>query len=769
MPGDTVTITGTGWFSGETVRLHIDEAPATHEPHELSAVADAAGVIVNRDLVIDEHDLGVTFTLIATGDSSGYSAQAVFTDNRTITKAELQNPTTSAFVTLTQPPASPVQVSVAANATVSTRITATTDATGTGAAWQSTEWVVDNGSGTVLTSGCDNGVNVTTATPGTLHTFNLTAPGTSGTYRLRFRAFRLDGCAGSGPSSQENYANSLVVVASNQVPTAVPGGPYPGTEQSPITLNGNGSSDPDGTIATYTWRVVSFSNLAGQCTFANNPGPTPSVTCDDNGTLIVGLTVTDNGGANSPEVEATVTVNNVAPTATFAAESPVNEGSSFKLQLTNADDVSPVDDAAGLAFAFDCGDGLGYSSFGATPERSCPTTDNGSRSVSGKVRDKDGGESEYTGTVNVINVRPSATFEYPPADVPEGTSFTLALTSPTDPSSADVTAGFRYAFDCGDPNSPVLPVTYATAGTDTSITCGTTDDAVRTVKGRIFDKDDGYTTYTQTVTVVNVEPSVSLPASFDYSVWAITAMAFDMPGFVTASFTDPGTADTHTCTINWGEGTTNAGTMLESSGSGTCSSVAGNKYSDNGAGIYDISVEVTDDDGGKGSASATIIVYDPSAGFVTGGGWINSLAGYCKKAGCLDAEGKAHFGFVSKYQKGASVPTGQTEFQFQAGNLNFHSGSYEWLIVNNQGTNAQYKGTGTINGANDANGNPYKFMLWGYDGTKVGGSDTFRIRIWSEVNGYEDVVYDNGGSGTGGYSNAAIASGSIQVQTGSKK
>ena len=58
--------------------------------------------------------------------------------------------------------------------------------------------------------------------------------------------------------------------------------------------------------------------------------------------------------------------------------------------------------------------------------------------------------------------------------------------------------------------------------------------------------------------------------------------------------------------------------------------------------------------------------------------------------------GKANFGFVSKYQKGAKVPTGETEFQFKAGDLNFHSTAYEWLVI--AGAKAQYKGIGTVNG-----------------------------------------------------------------------
>ncbi len=60
------------------------------------------------------------------------------------------------------------------------------------------------------------------------------------------------------------------------------------------------------------------------------------------------------------------------------------------------------------------------------------------------------------------------------------------------------------------------------------------------------------------------------------------------------------------------------------------------------------------------------------------GGWITSPAG----AYVLDTTlaGKATFGFVSKYQKGATVP-GNTEFQFKVADLNFKSTSYDWLVV----------------------------------------------------------------------------------------
>ncbi len=121
----------------------------------------------------------------------------------------------------------------------------------------------------------------------------------------------------------------------------------------------------------------------------------------------------------------------------------------------------------------------------------------------------------------------------------------------------------------------------------------------------------------------------------------------------------------------------------------------------------------------------------------------NSAAGACLlDAACALAEGKANFGFVSRYKKNAQVPTGNTEFKFSAGGLNFHSDSYEWLVVNMNGSNAQYKGSGTINGNLSPSGDAYKFMLWGRD---LDAGDTFRIKVWyDDAFGGEVVVYDNG-------------------------
>ncbi|MDP9315905.1 MAG: alpha/beta fold hydrolase, partial [Chloroflexota bacterium] len=197
-----------------------------------------------------------------------------------------------------------------------------------------------------------------------------------------------------------------------------------------------------------------------------------------------------------------------------------------------------------------------------------------------------------------------------------------------------------------------------------------------------------------------------------------------------ATFSDANVTDAHTATWDWGDGNVTQGTVTEANGTG---SVRDN-HTYTSPGVYAITLTVTDQDGASNTSTFNYtIAYDPNGGFVTGGGWINSPAGaYPADPGL---SGRANFGFVAKYQKGATRPTGTTEFEFKAGKLNFQSTNYQWLVVS--GAKAQYKGTGAINGAGD-----YGFLVTLTDGQVKGGGgiDKFRIKIWKRSTG--TVVYD---------------------------
>src|SRR5262249_51387327 len=173
-------------------------------------------------------------------------------------------------------------------------------------------------------------------------------------------------------------------------------------------------------------------------------------------------------------------------------------------------------------------------------------------------------------------------------------------------------------------------------------------------------------------------------------------------------------------------------------------------------GIYDVTLTVTDSNGASGSANTDVngvtmrvVIFDPNGGFVTGGGTIKVVAGSLGPGST--GNHRANFGFVSQYKNGSSVPTGETEFQFRAGNINFHSSSYDWLTINAVVNDAwsQYQGTGTINGLTPANtADIFKFYVASEDNQWNGGTgvDKFRMKIWeqnSTTGAVVTVIFDN--------------------------
>lgn len=220
--------------------------------------------------------------------------------------------------------------------------------------------------------------------------------------------------------------------------------------------------------------------------------------------------------------------------------------------------------------------------------------------------------------------------------------------------------------------------------------------------------------------------------------------AVNTPVAFTGSFTDaPGATHTATWTFTYTDvsgnlvSTSTAGTVVENSAGGGSVTAS---YSFPTDAVYNVQLTVTNNSGLSGTANtvdglpATVVVYNPSAGFVTGGGWIQSNPGAYASNPSLT--GQASFGFVSKYQNGATAPTGNTQFTFALGSLDFRSTSYQWLVVS--GPMAQYKGYGTINGSGN-----YQFILTARDGALAagGGADGFRIKIMDSAG--STLIYDN--------------------------
>ncbi len=148
-------------------------------------------------------------------------------------------------------------------------------------------------------------------------------------------------------------------------------------------------------------------------------------------------------------------------------------------------------------------------------------------------------------------------------------------------------------------------------------------------------------------------------------------------------------------------------------------------------GVYEVAVSVVDASGASDTAVFRfVVVYDPSAGFATGGGWIvpggpssnpgDTLPG-------LDGVSKAHFAFVVKYKKGKQVPDGGLSFRYQVGDFRLESVSLDWLVVNPG--RAQFQGTAEIDGMSGLY--PFKVEADDKDGNP-GQQDRFVIKIWDD-------------------------------------
>jgi len=130
------------------------------------------------------------------------------------------------------------------------------------------------------------------------------------------------------------------------LPTNAPPTANAGTSQAVsggvlVTLNGTGSNDPDGSIASYAWTqtagtAVTLSNAAvAQPTFTS-----PAVGAAT--TLTFSLVVTDNRGAASSAATVNVTVSpgtNIAPIANAGTDQSVTSGSQVTLNGTGSTDA----------------------------------------------------------------------------------------------------------------------------------------------------------------------------------------------------------------------------------------------------------------------------------------------------------------------------------------------------------------------------------------------------------------------------------------------
>ena len=80
IPGETAYASGSGWAANEAIILNVHEEPVYHPDVVTNTFADASGAFTNVAIYnFEQHDFGSSFTLTATGQTSGQTF-AYFTD-----------------------------------------------------------------------------------------------------------------------------------------------------------------------------------------------------------------------------------------------------------------------------------------------------------------------------------------------------------------------------------------------------------------------------------------------------------------------------------------------------------------------------------------------------------------------------------------------------------------------------------------------------------------------------------------------------------------
>src|SRR5207245_414785 len=274
------------------------------------------------------------------------------------------------------------------------------------------------------------------------------------------------------------------------------------------------------------------------------------------------------------------------------------EGTPISLTST-VTDPSSTDTAAGFTYSWSVTKNGNPFASGSAAAIGFTPDDNGSYVVTFTATDKDGASGSDSKTISATNVAPTATLSNN-GPVNEASPVTVSFSSQLDPSAADTSAGFHYAYSCT--NVSLAAATYAGSGASASTSCTFADNGSFTVRARIIDKDGGFSEYTTAVTVNNVAPTVTAPANQSANEGASTS-------FGLGSFSDVGVNDNPWAVdVDWGDGSLHTTFSLATQGAITAASHA---YADNStppATGYTVTVKVTDKDGGTDSKTFKVTV-----------------------------------------------------------------------------------------------------------------------------------------------------------------
>jgi LPXTG-motif cell wall-anchored protein len=271
---------------------------------------------------------------------------------------------------------------------------------------------------------------------------------------------------------------TLDISVGSSTPTATLSNSGPVTEGSTATVTFTAQADPGSSSFTYSYDFDNdgtFEITASASASATVPA---SFLDDGPSTRTVRARISnDNGG--STDYMTDIVVTNVAPTATIGNNGPVAEGSTATVTFTGQSDPSTADVGAGFAYSYDFDNNgtfeiTGSASASATVPASFLDHGPSTRTVRGRIADKDGDFTDYTTVITVTNAAPTATINAPSTGT-IGVPVTIKVGA-TDPSAADTAGTFTYTVSWGDgsapetltgPSDPPVTHTYAAAGTFT--------------------------------------------------------------------------------------------------------------------------------------------------------------------------------------------------------------------------------------------------------------------------------------------------------------
>ena len=346
--------------------------------------------------------------------------------------------------------------------------------------------------------------------------------------------------------------------------SATAGGPYSVNEGSSVAVSGSGAGDP---TLSYAW------DLTGNSVYNNATGASTTFSAaglDGPSSATVGIQVSSSSCGGTDTATATVTVNNVAPTASASIPAGGSEGGALSFTSSATD---PGPDTFTYAWTF----GDGSSSSAQNPSHTYD--DDGIYAVSLVVTDDNGAASApVASNVSIVNVNPSIGSISGVTNATEGDTESYSAAT-SDISGADTTAGFTYAWTLSEASQ--------TNQTDTAAAPSFTfpDDGTYTLSLTIADKDGGMDTDSITIVVGNANPTASMAGP-------TTGDEGESLNYV-GSATDPG-GDTFTYAWSFGDGTNATGTNVS------------HTFLDEGT--YLVTLTTEDDDGGIDTATQSVAI-----------------------------------------------------------------------------------------------------------------------------------------------------------------